>query len=151
MRYWLDDDDDDDNNNIVISKSSGHNVLFIKYFVLLCRFILNYSFPDKVSFNRQIFEMLVQTQILLYYCPLLAETGLAQQLLVEVYNTKGNAIPVQNWTGPDGSRTLRLSDIMTIGTHESGKLSSHMYRPPLPPRKYSRYSVLLEAESTPGP
>jgi hypothetical protein len=32
-----------------------------------------------------------------------------------------------------------------------GKTVSHTHRPPLLPRKYSRYSFLLEAESTPGP
>ena len=34
--------------------------------------------------------------------------------------------------------------------HEDGKVVSPTHRPPLPPRKYSRYSFLLEAESTPG-
>ena len=32
-----------------------------------------------------------------------------------------------------------------------GKVLSLTHRPPLPPRKYSWYSFLLEAESTPGP
>jgi hypothetical protein len=35
--------------------------------------------------------------------------------------------------------------------HESGKVVSPTHRPPLPPRKYSWYSYLLEDESTPGP
>ena len=35
--------------------------------------------------------------------------------------------------------------------HEGGKVVSPTYRPPLPPRKYSWYSFLLETESTPGP
>jgi hypothetical protein len=35
--------------------------------------------------------------------------------------------------------------------HEGGKVVSPTHRPPLPPRKYSWYSFLLEAESTPGP
>jgi len=35
--------------------------------------------------------------------------------------------------------------------HESGKVVSATHRPPLPPRKYSWYSFLLEAESTSGP
>jgi len=60
--------------------------------------------------------MLVQTQIRLYYCPLLAETGLGQQLLVRGFKRKAKAIPGQDRTGPEGSRTLGLSDIMTIGT-----------------------------------
>jgi hypothetical protein len=29
---------------------------------------------------------------------------------------KGNAIPLQAWTGPEGSRRLRLPDFKTIGT-----------------------------------
>jgi len=29
---------------------------------------------------------------------------------------KGKAIPLQAWTGPEGSRTMRLPDFKTIGT-----------------------------------
>jgi hypothetical protein len=29
---------------------------------------------------------------------------------------KGRAIPLQAWTGPEGSRRLRLPDFKTIGT-----------------------------------
>jgi hypothetical protein len=29
---------------------------------------------------------------------------------------KGKAIPLQAWTGPEGSRSLRLPDFRTIGT-----------------------------------
>ena len=32
----------------------------------------------------------------------------------------GKAVPVQGWTGPDGSRRLRLPDFMTTA-HEGGK------------------------------
>ena len=28
----------------------------------------------------------------------------------------GKAIPLQPWTGPEGSRRLRLSDFKTVGT-----------------------------------
>jgi len=31
-------------------------------------------------------------------------------------NVKGKAIPLQAWTGPEGSRRLRLPDFRTIGT-----------------------------------
>ena len=31
-------------------------------------------------------------------------------------NVKGEAIPLQAWTGPEGSRMLRLPDFKTIGT-----------------------------------
>jgi len=29
---------------------------------------------------------------------------------------KGKAIPLQAWTGPEGSRRLRLQDFKTVGT-----------------------------------
>jgi len=63
---------------------------------------------------------------------------------------KGKAIPLQSWTGPESSRSLRLPDFKIIGTW-SGNVVSPRHRPPLPARKYSWYSFLLEAESTPGP
>ena len=63
---------------------------------------------------------------------------------------KDKAIPLQAWTGPEGSRRLRLPDFKTIVT-----LSWQGCQPYAPaaftPMKYSRYSFLLEAVSTPGP
>ena len=47
--------------------------------------------------------------------------------------------------GSWGSQILRQS------AREGGKVVSPTHRPPLPPRKYSWYSFLLEAKSTPGP
>jgi len=43
------------------------------------------------------------------------------------------------------------SQISRQSAHQSGKIVSPTHRPPLPPRKYFRYSFLLQAESTPGP
>jgi len=43
------------------------------------------------------------------------------------------------------------SHISRQSAHEGGKVVSPMHQPPLPPRKHSWYSFLLEAESTPGP
>jgi len=34
----------------------------------------------------------------------------------ELPKSKGKAIPLQAWTGPKGSRRLRLQDFKTIGT-----------------------------------
>jgi len=31
-------------------------------------------------------------------------------------DSNGKAIPLQTWTGPEGTRILRLSDFMTVGT-----------------------------------
>jgi hypothetical protein len=43
------------------------------------------------------------------------------------------------------------SQISRQSAHEGGKVVSRTHQPLLPPRKYSWYSFLLEAESTPGP
>ena len=51
----------------------------------------------------------------------------------------------QRVPGGWGSQTARHS------AHKSGKVVSPTHRPPLPPRKHSWYSFLLEAQSTPGP
>jgi hypothetical protein len=63
-------------------------------------------------------------------------------------NGEGKAIPLQAWTGPEGSRRLRLTYFRLA--HEGGKVISTMHRPPLPLRKYSWYSYQLEAESISG-
>ena len=60
------------------------------------------------------------------------------------------AVPLQAWSGPEVSRKLRFPDFMTTA-QDLGKVVSLMHRLPLPPRKYTWYSFLLEAESTPGP
>ena len=43
------------------------------------------------------------------------------------------------------------SQISRQSAHEGGKVVNSTHRPLLPPRKYSWYSFLVEAESTPGP
>jgi hypothetical protein len=63
---------------------------------------------------------------------------------------KGKAIPLQALTGPEGSRRLRLPDLKTTGARRWQ--GCHPYAPAaFTSRKYSWYSFLLEAESTPGP
>ena len=63
---------------------------------------------------------------------------------------KVKSVPLQAWTGPEGPRKLRFQDYVTTA-QDGVKVVSLTHRPPLPPRKYSWYSFLLEAESTPGP
>jgi hypothetical protein len=45
---------------------------------------------------------------------------------------KGNAIPLQAWTGPEGSRRLRLPDFKK-SAHVDGKVDSSTHWPSLPP------------------
>jgi len=48
-----------------------------------------------------------------------------------IYIGKGKAVPLQAWSGPDGSSKLRFPDFMTTA-QDGGKVVSFMYRPPLP-------------------
>ena len=63
---------------------------------------------------------------------------------------KGKAVPLQAWTGPECSWQLRFPYFVRTA-QDGGKVVSLTHWPPLPPRKYSWYSFLLEAESTPEP
>ena len=45
---------------------------------------------------------------------------------------KGKAVPIQTWSGPEGSRKLRFPDYMTTA-QDGGKVVSPTHRPPLPP------------------
>ena len=67
-----------------------------------------------------------------------------------VHNVKGKAVPLQAWSGPDGSRKLRFPDFMTTA-QDGCKVVSLTHRPPLPTRNAPGTTFLLEAESTPGP
>jgi len=44
----------------------------------------------------------------------------------------GKSIPLQAWSGPEGSRKLRFPDFMTTA-QDGGKVVSLTHRPPLPP------------------
>ena len=46
---------------------------------------------------------------------------------------KGKAVPLQAWSGPEGSRKLRFPDFMTTA-QDGGKVASLRHRPPLPRR-----------------
>jgi hypothetical protein len=55
---------------------------------------------------------------------------------------KRKAVPLQAWSGPEGSRKLKFPDFMTTA-QDGGKVASLTHRPYLPPRKYTWYSFLL--------
>ena len=66
------------------------------------------------------------------------------------WTVKGKAVPLQAWSGLEGSRKLKFPDFMTTA-QDGGKVVSLTHRSPFTPRKYTWYSFLLEAESTPRP
>ena len=70
--------------------------------------------------------------------------------LLHLFYVKCKAVPLQAWSGPEGSRKLRFPDFMTTA-QDGVKVVSLTHRPLFTPRKYSWYSFLLEAESTSGP
>jgi len=72
----------------------------------------------------------------------------AQGSTTQVKQSK--AVPLQSWSGPEGSRKLKFPDFMTAA-QDGGKVVSLTHRPPLPTGNTPWYSFLLEAESTPGP
>jgi len=49
-----------------------------------------------------------------------------------IYTRKGKAFPLQDWSGPEGTRKLRFPDFMTT-TQDVGKVVSLTHRPPFPP------------------
>jgi hypothetical protein len=53
--------------------------------------------------------------------------------VLETCKGKGKAVPLQVWSGPEGSRKLRFPDYMTM-VQNGGNFVSLTHRPPLPPR-----------------
>ena len=54
------------------------------------------------------------------------------QPVTEMRKGKGKAVPLQVWSGPEGSRKLRFPDFMTLA-QDRGKLISLTHQPSLPP------------------
>jgi len=71
------------------------------------------------------------------------------QNLSSTGNVKVKAVPLQAWSGPEGSRKLRFRDIMTMA-QDGSKVVSLTHRPPLQSGN-TPGTYLLEGESTPGP
>jgi hypothetical protein len=67
------------------------------------------------------------------------ESGCIPQLV-----KKGKAIPLQAWSGPEGSRKLKFPDFMTT-TQECCRVVSPTHRPPLPP---GRLLVLISVRGS---
>ena len=69
-----------------------------------------------------------------------------KQHCIEFYFYKGKSVPLQAWTGPEGSRKLRFPDFMTTA-QDGGRLSA-LRTGRLNPQEIL---LVLISESTPGP
>jgi hypothetical protein len=75
--------------------------------------------------------------LLLFYCWLLVsaskghnQASIYKKLKMLVHTVE--AVPLQAWSGPEGSRKLRFPDFMTTA-QDGGKVVTITYRPPLQP------------------
>jgi hypothetical protein len=55
-----------------------------------------------------------------------------EERIKHIYIYKGKSVPLQAWSGPEGSRKLRFPDFMTTA-QDVGKVVSLTHRPSLPP------------------
>ena len=54
----------------------------------------------------------------------------ANKVIIDKTCIKGKSVPLQAWTGPEGSRKLRFPDFV-ITAQDSGKVVGLTHRPPL--------------------
>ena len=96
-----------------------------------------------------LFSSLINNTVhrLLKFC---RTTCKGKRAYLQIQQSKGKAVPLQAWTGPEGSQEVKFPRLRDDGTRMV--VGCQPYAPAVfNPRKYSWYSFLLEAESTPGP
>jgi len=88
--------------------------------------------PDKTcrSISRDIFN-LSWYFVILYFVPTFSTISRGKPKGV-LRKKEQVAVPLQVWSGPEGSRKLRFPHFMTA-TQDSGKVVSLTHRPHLPP------------------
>jgi hypothetical protein len=66
-----------------------------------------------------------------YYGACALHAGYIKLHTLGIFN-KGKAVPLQAWSGPEGSRNLKFPNFMTTA-QDGGKVASLGHRPILPP------------------
>ena len=131
--------------------------LHVKCLVILIRFRLKFYLLDSFAKSHQIFLLLylciliimyVLLRIFCFHPTICHSSATLTEVFPCFFLSKGKSVPLQAWSGPEGSRNLRFPDFTTTA-QEGGKVVSLTHRPYFTPRKSSWYSFLLEAESTP--
>jgi len=100
---------------------------------------LNITLPSTPASSRLSLSLTFSHQNPVYASPLpISAACLAQLILLDLFTRTvlckqyGKAVPLQAWSGPEGSRKLRFPDFMTTA-QDGGKVVSLTHRPPLPP------------------
>ena len=77
---------------------------------------------QKVTFHSPHFSNIIDVE----------RTQIVLQVTCNVAYSKSKALPLQAWSGPEGSRKLRFPEFMTTA-QGGGKVVSLTHRSPLPP------------------
>jgi len=96
---------------------------------------------DLCIFCFVLFCVLFVCKCVLYYCHRVATqlqlTNISYHIIYYIISyhiiSKGKAVLLQAWSGPEGCRKLRFPDYVTTA-QDGGKVVSLTHRPPLPPR-----------------
>ena len=99
-------------------------------FVKLCRF---HYWAQLASFKISLKSVnLIYDNPFPFICKSISQTEVLRHILLNCKIGKGKAVPLQAWSGPEGSRNLKIPDFMTTA-QDGGKVVSLTHRPPLPP------------------
>jgi hypothetical protein len=105
-----------------------------------CQWRIN-TYPVQLNYCRRVASCLVK----LHYVIALKQGeldirgchhGISACRAAAFVKCKGKAVPLQVWSGPEGSRKLRFPDFMTTA-QDGGESVKLTHRPPLPPRNTS--------------
>ena len=83
-------------------------------------------------------------------CLCICLLGVLKDLPVFSKKGKGKSVPLQAWTGPEGSRKLGFPDFVTT-VQDGGKFVSVTHRPPLPPGNTPGTNFCYKLSRPPGP
>jgi hypothetical protein len=87
------------------------------------------------AMSRTLFYLIGIKYIVATYLLMLAvgvHVGRLLSITIIIIFSKGKAVPLEAWSGPEGSRNLRFPDFMTT-TKDGGKVVNLTHRPPLSP------------------
>ena len=127
-------------DTLTIPVHTSSNKVGLKYPRLLCHTFVTAIFElllysqsrGLVGYEWDAKELKTEIQISLKYFYFLYKRLVFVILSLYIYICKRKAVPLQAWSGSEGSRKLRFPDFTTTA-QDSGKVVSLTHRPPLPP------------------